>query len=358
MKGSFHVHKLKFGFNAKTSRGKILSHSTYIIKIEDENSPGFGLGECAPLEGLSRESGMNISDMVRYCLEKLSDHILPETREEAYQMALDLAGMDSPALRFALETAMLDLMNGSNRILFRNEFVQSGDPISINGLIWMADSSDMLKQGLVKIDSGYSCIKMKIGAIDFDEELRVLLTLRENFPKGILRVDANGAFDPGTAMIKLSELSSINIHSIEQPISPGQEAEMAKLCRNTSVPIALDEELIHNFRSKEKLLDQVKPQYIVLKPTLLGGFLETSEWIAAAEERNIGWWITSALESNIGLNAIAQFTSETKNEAIHGLGTGQIYNNNIGSPLQIVMGQLFYQKNKRWNYSELGDFID
>jgi len=202
----------------------------------------------------------------------------------------------------------------------------------------------MSEQIKAKIEEGFSCIKMKIGAIDFQSEIEILKSIRNNYSKNEieLRVDANGAFEMNDVMGKLDLLASLQIHSIEQPIKAGQYDEMKALCANTPIPIALDEELIglNNKKEKEHLLSYIKPQYIILKPSIIGGFRGSDEWIYAAEKENIGWWITSALESNVGLDAIAQYTFTKNNSLPQGLGTGQLFTNNSDSPLYIEKGQL------------------
>ena len=218
--------------------------------------------------------------------------------------------------------------------------------IPINGLVWMGTYDFMKKQIDKKIAAGYNCIKIKIGAIDFELECRLLDYIRSKYGQKLsLRVDANGAFKPADVRQKLKKLSTYNIHSIEQPIAPGQGLLLSDLCLNLTIPIALDEELIGITDSdkKEALLDSIRPQYIVLKPTLLGGMEATRDWIRLADQREIGWWITSALESNIGLNALAQFAASFKSELPQGLGTGQLYANNLPSRLYIAQGRLFYE---------------
>lgn len=222
----------------------------------------------------------------------------------------------------------------------------------------MGDERFMLDQIDQKLKSGFSCIKIKIGAIDFDQECKILKSIRDKYsPDDIeLRVDANGAFSKENVVEKLKTLSKFNIHSIEQPVKQGQLELMSELCLKTPIPIALDEELIgvFGFKNKMNLLEGIKPQYIILKPTLLGGLYETKEWISIAEELSIGWWITSALESNIGLNAVAQLTAEYNVDLPQGLGTGGLYFNNFPSPLSLEKEELFYRKGgKLWDMTQL-----
>jgi o-succinylbenzoate synthase len=272
--------------------------------------------------------------------------------EELLLQVKEIVPAQFPSMRFALETALLDLIHGGKRRIVPNDFYDKGTPIPINGLVWMGDREDMWKQIEEKLAAGFECIKIKIGAIDFDQECVLLELIREQFQSTdiSIRVDANGAFSPKEAMQKLQRLASYEIHSIEQPIRQGNLKEMARLCADSPVPIALDEELIGiiSLADKIKLLKTIRPQFIILKPTLLGGLLSTKEWITIAEELGIGWWITSALEGNIGLNAVAQFTATYVTDLPQGLGTGQLYHNNISSPLTISKGTLTYGKHSKW----------
>jgi len=252
----------------------------------------------------------------------------------------DLSSLkDFPSIRFGLEMAILDLRNGGGQNYFG-----SFEPLNINGLIWMGDPDFMINQLEQKLDEGWQCIKIKIGAIDFDKELEILQSIRSRFSRNELelRVDANGAFTEKDVRDKLKRLAEFDLHSIEQPIQSGQWNLLAKLCESSPVPIALDEELIPLIEESKRIemLDKVKPQYLVLKPSLLGGFSESEKWIQLANERNIGWWITSALESNIGLNALFQWTAKMKSKGYQGLGTGQLFTNNIPSPLKVKNGTL------------------
>ena len=252
--------------------------------------------------------------------------------------------------------AWQDLAMGGKRKFYDNYFTQ-GNPIPINGLIWMGKVDFMRQQIIAKLENGFTCLKLKIGAIDFATELELLASIRQEFSADEIeiRVDANGAFTPETALEKLQRLAEYDLHSIEQPIKQGQWEQMALLCEHSPIPIALDEELIGINQTKEKqeLLDVIRPQYIILKPSLVGGFRASQEWIAEAEKRNLPWWITSALESNIGLNAIAQFTANTNNNLPQGLGTGQLYTNNIPSPLEVEAGQIYYRHDLTWDFSPL-----
>ena len=260
--------------------------------------------------------------------------------------------MEWPSIHFGLEIALRDLETNGQRQLFSSPFTETEQPIPINGLIWMGEKQFMFDQIKSKLQAGFSCIKLKIGAIDFEEELSLLRFIRQQFSaKDIeLRVDANGAFTPTDALEKLNRLSAFELHSIEQPIRQQQWEEMAALCATTPLPIALDEELIgvYELAEKKKLLETIQPQYLIFKPSFIGGYKGTTEWINLCKTHNIDWWITSALESNIGLNAIAQWTATLNNKMPQGLGTGQLYTNNIESPLFVKDGGIYYQQNKEW----------
>ena len=264
-----------------------------------------------------------------------------------------------PSIQFGLEQALLSFKSQDPFQLFTSEFTKGTDAISINGLIWMGDKSFMQKQIKEKLKSGFTTIKLKIGAIDFKTELNLLKSIRKEFSaKEIeLRVDANGAFKPKEALEKLKLLSDFQLHSIEQPIKAGQWNLMAELCKTTPLAIALDEELIGIFNrsDKEKMMQLIYPQYIILKPSLIGGIQGTNEWIDLATTLGTGWWITSALESNIGLNAIAQYTYTLKNKMPQGLGTGSLFTNNIASPLKVENGKLYYDiaEKNHWDISTL-----
>lgn len=343
LKADFYKHTLNFTFEAGTSRGVLTKRDTYFLKLFDDRNPAlFALGEAAPLVGLSPDFGAVAE-------AKLSEVCNAINKGDFHFDKTQFCSF--PSILFALETVFNDFENRFRRLIFSNSFYNLSEPIPINGLVWMGTKEFMKKQILEKIESGYTTIKLKIGAIDFKDELELLKYIRAEFRNEniILRVDANGAFLPEKALEKLKWLSEFEIHSIEQPIKQGQEAEMAYLCEISPVPIALDEELILNSDRKSKLLTFIKPQYIILKPSLMGGVSGTKDWIKTAEEHGIGWWITSALESNVGLNAICQLTAEYNNPLTHGLGTGKLYSNNIASPLEISEGKIFYDKDKTWD---------
>ncbi len=353
MNAGFISYDLQFKFRAGTSRGKLTEKQTYFIKIADSDAGNTGLGECSPLWGLSIDNEDLYESKLSEVLKELKKVPKPNSIEETYMIANEIVGLKYPSIRCGVETALLDLLNNNDLTIFSSPLLQ-GIPLSINGLVWMSDIEGMRKQALEKIRMGYSCIKIKIGALDFDSELELLAGLRKEFPKITIRVDANGGFSPYNANEVLKALARLQIHSVEQPIEAGQEEAMAKLCDGSPIPIALDEELIGN-DNKTALLKLIKPQYIILKPSLIGGFKETENWIKIAEKQGVGWWITSALESNIGLNAIAQFTSVNDNGMVHGLGTGQLYHNNIASPLTIRKGQLFYKEDTSWDLEIFSD---
>ncbi|MBY0427000.1 MAG: o-succinylbenzoate synthase [Cytophagales bacterium] len=343
----WHKHTLNFSFPAGTSRGVLTERDVWYIKLSHESHPSaFGLGECAPLKGLSiddREDFNEILDTVCHSIQRTSHwEDIPTLCPEGF-----------PSIRMGIEMAMADLARGGKRQYFDNEFSAQGGKIPINGLIWMGSKDFMLQQIEKKIDSGFSVLKLKIGAIDFATECDILESIRKKYSTKQLeiRVDANGAFPYMDALDKLTVLSEFDLHSIEQPLAAGQPELMKKICEKSLVPVALDEELIgiHSYEGKIALLNKVKPAYIILKPTLLGGFAATKEWISVANQLHIGWWMTSALESTIGLNAIAQFTAEYFPLTLpQGLGTGQLYTNNITGPISIDQGNYIYQASGAW----------
>jgi len=351
---SFRKYLLEFKNPSGTSRGILTHKSSWFLEISDGNRNG--LGECSIIEGLSPdflneiqyESVLNETCTKLQKLLKSSDKIV--FSKSNYQfLNLELQDLFNdivyfPSIVFGVETALLDFIAEEKGILFDNNFSRSKVSIPINGLVWMGSEEFMKTQIEQKLESGFSTIKMKIGAIDFQKEFALLTTIRKKFTKDEItfRVDANGAFTFDEASLILKQLKTLDIHSIEQPIAVGQIESMRLLCAENSIPIALDEELIgiNTTIEKEKLLTSISPQYIILKPSLHGGIAGTYEWIQLAESKKIGWWITSALESSIGLNAIAQFTGEFKTSIPQGLGTGGIYTNNLPSDLIIEKGYL------------------
>lgn len=343
MKATFQKYILNFKQASGTSRGVLKTKETYFFKITDGDK--MGIGECAVFKGLS------IDDRPDYeaTLDWLCNHI---NSEEGFLLK-EL--VEFPSIQFGLEQALLSIKSDNPFLLFSSKFTNSEDSININGLIWMGDEAFMNQQIQEKIETGFSTIKMKIGAIDFDTELKLLKNIRNHFSSNEieLRVDANGAFQPNEALEKLKRLAEFELHSIEQPIKQGQIEEMANLCLKTPLPIALDEELIGIFdvTKKQQLLQIINPQYIILKPSLIGGIKGSEEWIQLAENQQIGWWITSALESNIGLNTIAQWTYILNNNMPQGLGTGSLFTNNFESPLTVKNGHLQYCNTKKWNFN-------
>lgn len=349
LKARFHKHVLKFRHPAGTSRGVMHDRETWFLQVwEAESSEIIGMGECSLLRGLSYDDRPGYEEQ----LEWLCTHINTPPAE------LDLLLTDWPSIRFGLEMALKDLSGGGNRILFPSSFTQGKIPIPINGLVWMGSTDFMLDQISHKLEQGYRVIKMKVGAIDFESECMLLGIIRQQYSpeEVVIRLDANGAFTPGEALEKLKRLSAFHIHSIEQPIAAGQPEAMAHLCSTSPIPVALDEELIGVNRKSDKgrLLEIIHPQFIILKPSLTGGFAACEEWIAAAEKLGTGWWITSALESNMGLNAIAQWTATLGNLLPQGLGTGSLFSNNVESPLHVEHGYLHFRPGVRWNLTHAG----
>ncbi len=333
---------LHFKQPAGTSRGVYTTRQSYYLTITDDDRPGIkGVGECATLPDLS-------CDAVPEYFKILSDicRMVEQTGNIPYEMLRPY-----PSILFGLETAFAQLdANGSTR-LYDTPFGRGEEGITINGLVWMGTFEEMYSRLEAKLKAGFHCVKLKIGAIDFNKELDLIKYIREAFDKNTieLRVDANGGFTPENAMARLEALAQYDIHSIEQPIKQHQWGEMARLCKETPLPIALDEELIGvNVKSmKEYLLDTIRPQYIILKPSLHGGMYGCNEWIQMAKERGIGSWITSALESNVGLNAIAHYCAQIYGPAVsmpQGLGTGQLFTDNIETPLMIEGDKIWYRE--------------
>lgn len=327
---------LHFKQPAGTSRGiYTIRHVWYLYLTSDEDPSRLGIGECAPLPALSCDDLPDYEDILKKCCVRF---------ERSGKLDKEIL-RPYPSVLFGLETAMRHYESGSYA-LWNTDFSRGERGIPINGLIWMGDYKSMLKQIEYKMQSGFRCIKLKIGAIGFEEELALLKHIRSHFTaKEVeLRVDANGAFTPGEALDKLCRLAELDLHSIEQPIRAGQWEEMERLVHLSPLPIALDEELIgvNDLLLKEKLLDMVQPQYIILKPSLHGGMYGVEEWIREADKRRIGWWITSALESNIGLNAIAQWCATFDNPRPQGLGTGALFTDNVDMPLEIRKDCLWF----------------
>lgn len=335
MKYKFHItpRTLHFKQPAGTSRGVYTTRQSWFVEAECDAYSGIkGVGECAPLPDLSCDA-------------------LPEYEATLLQLCrmIELTGNVNydmlrpyPSMLFGLETSLLDLERGGNGNLFDTPFTRGEEGITINGLVWMGNYDEMLKRLEAKMHDGFHCVKLKIGAIDFERELDLVSHIRQAFTKEQieLRVDANGGFSFDEAPKRLEQLARYDIHSIEQPIRQHQWDNMAQLCANSPIPIALDEELIgvNMTAMKQELLDRIRPQYIILKPSLHGGMRGTREWIDLAKARGSGSWITSALESNVGLNAVAQLAADIYGPGIQmpqGLGTGMLFTDNIPMPLEI-----------------------
>jgi O-succinylbenzoate synthase len=350
LKASFYKQIFHFNFAARTSRGRMRDRICWFIKVWNSADESiFGLGECAPLPGLSVDDKPDYESVLQGVVDSIGK--LSLTSNTILEDVTRLVPAGYPSIVFGLETALLDLVNGGERIIFKNSFIQS-TPIPINGLVWMSDLDLMLQQASDKIAEGFTCIKIKVGGLNFEKECDILHYIRKKYYREdiTLRLDANGAFKVDEVIYKLNSLAQFKIHSIEQPIKPGL-VEMEELCRKTPIPIALDEELIgvEGLEVKQKLLQRIKPQYIILKPSLHGGIYGSQEWIALAEKLNIGWWMTSALESNVGLNAICQFTANYPVTLPQGLGTGKLYDDNVPSPLDVKNGTIFYNPKLSWN---------
>jgi o-succinylbenzoate synthase len=340
MKATYQKYMLEFKRPSGTSRGVMTEKETWFIILEENGKKG--IGECGILRGLSADDRDDYEEKLNWACQNIH---LGET-------ALWEALLEFPSIQFGIEMAFLSLKSENPYELFPSDFTNNSKSITINGLVWMGEASYMKQQIEEKLADGFSCIKLKIGAIDFEKELELLRFIRSHFSADQIeiRVDANGAFALDEALTKLNQLNQFQLHSIEQPIKKGNTKAMVDLCKTTPFPIALDEELIgiFSFEEKEKLLQEIKPQYIILKPSFIGGFRGTKEWIDLAEKFEIGWWITSALESNIGLNAISQWTFIQNSKMPQGLGTGALYTNNFDCPLEVAQGQLWYNTAKKW----------
>ena len=342
MKATYHKYTLQFKRPSGTSRGVMTDKETWFIILEQGGKKA--IGECGLLRGLSIDDRSDYEEKLQWTCANI--HLGENQLWDAL--------IEFPSIQFGVEMAFQSLASENPFLLFPSEFTNHQKSIPINGLVWMGEESFMKRQIEEKLAAGFRCVKLKIGAIDFDAELQLLRFIREHFTleQVEIRVDANGAFDTPLALYKITQLSEFKLHSIEQPIQKNNTDSMAELCKITPIPIALDEELIGVFslEEKEALLQKIKPQYLILKPSFIGGFRGAKEWISLAEKYNIGWWITSALESNIGLNAIAQWTFLQHNLMPQGLGTGALYTNNFDCPLTVFKGQLWYVKDKDWKF--------
>ena len=333
---SLEKHELKFKVPAKTSRNVFITRGIFLITLRNTQTGQEGIGEASPLSLLS------VDDVPDYQV------VLEKKLQEFCEVGLlDSLSLDSyPSIRFGIETALLNMSADNEEVIFNSDFTARKKSIPINGLVWMNDSAKMYDEAIQKIQAGFDVIKIKVGALDFDEECRLLESIRKQFSafKITLRVDANGAFSPNDALEKLNELKRFDLHSIEQPIASGQWDWMQKICAESPIDIALDEELIglNVHEEANKMIKYIHPKYLILKPNLIGGLSISDEWIKWAHKHNLGWWATSALESNVGLNTIAQWVSTYQNPLHQGLGTGSLFTNNFSSRLKIERGQMQY----------------
>ena len=344
MIANFKKYTLRFKQPGGTSRGVLTEKESYFIFIEERGVSG--IGECGILKGLSADDVPEYEKVLQWTC--INIHIgLVGLREELKKF---------PSIYFGVEQAISDFTSKGSKMFFDSPFTKGKQGIPINGLIWMGKGSFMRNQLETKLNDGFSCLKMKIGAIDWAQEKAILKSIRKYFNKNEieLRVDANGAFDINSAPKVLEELKELDVHSIEQPIKKGQWQEMASLCEKSPIPIALDEELIGLFEKEDqsKMLETISPQYIILKPSFIGGWFGSDQWIGLSERQNVDWWLTSALESNVGLNAIAQYAASKKNSLPQGLGTGGLFTNNIRSPLEVKKGKLWYHSKNKWQEVE------
>lgn len=345
LKADWAPYILKFKQTVITSRERMDVKQTYLIKIyEEDDSSRAAIGECAVFRGLSAED----SPMYEHLLDDYCRQFNTDNSIEPSPLS---------SIRFGFETAFADLDNGCKHVPFRSEWSEGRGFLVINGLVWMGTVRQMFERACEKIDVGFGCIKMKIGGCDFESEIELLSKVRKKYADKSLtiRLDANGAFTPENALERLERLSKFQIHSLEQPIKAGGWKDMAKICRESPIPIALDEELIgiDACERKEEVLDEIKPAFIILKPSLCGGFSGAADWIGRAEKRKIGWWVTSALESAVGLNAISSWTATLGNQMPQGLGTGQLYLNDFQSPLRKVGDRLYCDPTTSWKLPKL-----
>ncbi|MGB2086315.1 MAG: o-succinylbenzoate synthase [Flavobacteriaceae bacterium] len=343
MEAVYKRYILNFKQASGTSRGILRQKETWFIVLSQDER--YGIGECGLLRGLSIDDRADYEEKLDWVCANI--HL---GKEELYRKLWAF-----PSIQMGLEMAFLSLYSEEVFRLFDNSFSRGDDFIPINGLIWMGQPDFMLDQIKEKIGQGFRCVKMKIGAIAFDKELEVLRFIRQHYSEDeiTIRVDANGAFG-SDALEKLKTLNQLKIHSIEQPLPKGNIEAMKELCLESPLPIALDEELIGLYRREEKieLLEKIDPSYIILKPSFIGGFTGAEEWASLAKERGIDSWVTSALESNIGLNAIAQWTYQKGFSGYQGLGTGSLFDNNFPSPLEIKKDYLTLNKQHTWTVSK------
>lgn len=349
MRLEYAPYVLDFKSPAGTSRGIMKKKLTCILRIFDEQDPSrFGIGEAAVFDGLSPEAGRG------YELK-----LMELVANVALGRATDLSRHSS--IQFGLEQAIRDFTGGCHGIYYPSDFTSGTGEIEINGLVWMGSFEEMVMRLHQKIEEGYHCVKFKIGAIDWDKELRMIKIVREEFgPEQLMvRVDANGGFTPENALPRMQELYELGVHSIEQPIPPGNPAAMARICRESPLPVALDEELIGcgTYEEREHTAASIHPAFLILKPALCGGFSGAEDWIRIASDMGIGWWVTSALESNVGLNAIAQWTASMGVKGPQGLGTGELFLNNFTTPLTRHNAYLHYSQSIPMDYRQF-DTLD
>lgn len=342
----FVKHSLVFKKPATTSRNTLTEKESYFLVLREKgNSDVMGIGECSMINGLSIDNPNEYESQLSLLCSKIN-----ETGSADVDFDFDAF----PSIEFGLEMAIMDLENGGKRCYFEdNDFFNSEREIAINGLVWMGSATEMTEQIDKLLSKEYKVIKLKVGNLDIKEEVAILKYIRAKYTANEveIRLDANGAFSPDEALEKIKVFAEFDIHSIEQPIAAGQWDAMAKLVKDSPIDIALDEELIGitDPEEKEKLLKKIRPQYIIIKPSLLGGFGLSEEWMDIAADLLIGYWVTSALESNIGLNAIAQWVSDLDLTRPQGLGTGSLFKNNVKSPLVIDEGFLKYDAERDWS---------
>lgn len=342
MNATWHKHTLDFYVPAKTSRNTLQQKESWFLRLSDPGATDRAVwGECGLLKSLSYDDRPGYEAKLTEVCENLAAYVADLEQLKHW-----------PSIRFGLEMALKDWEREGDRIYFPSDFTTGTTAIPINGLIWMGDQAYMKQQIEEKLQQGFDTIKLKVGAIDFEEELALIQRVRQEFgPEVItLRLDANGAFSGKDPLEKLKIYSDYHIHSIEQPIKAGNWEEMAALCEASPVPIALDEELIGvvDEAEQQRLLETIRPPFIILKPSFVGGWAASERWVALAQSVGADWWATSALESNLGLNAIAQWTFLQDNPLPQGLGTGKLYTNNLDSPLEVADGQIHFRPEQEW----------
>ena len=340
-----HPYTLHFKRPAATSRGALTTRQVYFLRAVDNEQPGvIGWGECGPMPGLSVDDRPDFGEQVQRVCQQINAGVALKE--------IDLTSL--PSLAFGLETALRDWQTGGQQRLYHTPFSRGEAPLATHGLIWMDTPENVLHQIETKLAQGFRVIKLKVGALPLEQECAILAAIRRvhSADQIQLRLDANGAFTPQNALDILKRFAEFAIHFLEQPIRPKQWPALAELCAHSPIPIALDEELIgvHEPQQQQALLETIRPQHIILKPALLGGFAASEAWIKRTESIGCEWWINSMLESNIGLNALCQWTSALDSGRVHGLGTGQLFTNNIPSPLQLNGPLLSLNPTTEWNF--------